>query len=964
VDGPPNGSPSIPEGASNKDKKADDADCQPGDCKSIHVVPERMLFEVSVCDSTSFGGGCVSACPPGILEIRGLDMNFPYDYMLVDAKYFESPVLLKSEDDYKVILTDLFPSDWAISRRDYWYDLIPPFPNGASPTPTQGFKIHLSGTILSAKEILHRVAPIIASYNAQFKVIANAAILSYINEKNFSRVASAKFITIYPEQSAFKSIIRDLAKATEGIDGPYILSDKRYPESRIVFYRYGGFESVIEIDSDGSKHYKIRSPDGTIVNDDRTPYFYLPVWVKDPFPDTETARKKNDLLAGRYKVKTALKFSNSGGVYTAYDTRTKKRVVIKEARPYTNLSSGPLGQCDSVDIIRHEFEVLTRLKLCPHISQAIDLFQDWEHTFLVTEFVTGDTLSAVRARSSVSLLPFRGNLQTAKKFTRHFITIAANIIVGIKQIHDSGVVINDLSPSNIIVNATCDQFTFIDFEAAYIVGEQSALSYFIRNWNTVGMRRSHSGQKSDPTFKDDWFSLATTLQSLMLPVEPYFPLNERAREEIFDVLVRDSGVPALVSDVITALKAGDHEYASQILARGSMEPRRLPDAVRLMRSRSSTGCIARVRRVSEMCRNSVSAIARTMLQSYDVMRPDRIWPLDCRVFETHGVGLGLGAAGPIAFLAHVGSGVSEEVLDTWKVGIRNMMNMIPLGLNNGLAGISYVMHLAGQADESRIIFDRMLEVARDSNDPSYLDGVAGCVWVSLALLKGTGNSHYKEAAKLLIGLLCSLKRKRTESNYTWVSSAHPEWRGIAYGAMGIALVATQAADIFPDDPLFVELAVEAFDEDFEPSRKSLHWSHMGGRGIYSPYWLTGASGVASVAARMAVCTRDSRYLDIATSILRRNASHYCVLPAQVEGLSGIGEAFLDVFEVSKLEKYRTAAFEIAGSVLLYEIHDGSEVWYPGRYLVRRSMDYNYGASGIGSFFHRLLNGGKRLFHDL
>ncbi|EQD49472.1 serine/threonine protein kinase, partial [mine drainage metagenome] len=183
-------------------------------------------------------------------------------------------------------------------------------------------------------------------------------------------------------------------------------------------------------------------------------------------------------------------------------------------------------------------------------------------------------------------------------------------------------------------------------------------------------------------------------------------------------------------------------------------------------------------------------------------------------------------------------------------------------------------------------------------------------------------------------------------------------------AMGIALVATQLAVVFPNDPSFVDLAVEAFNEDFSPSQRTLRWAHANGNGIYSPYWLTGASGVASVAARMANCTGDSHYIDIARAVLRRNASHYCVLPGQVEGLSGIGEAFLDIFEVTKLETYRMAAFDIAGSILLYEIHDSGETWYPGRHLVRRSMDYNYGATGVGFFLHRLLNGGARFLHDL
>ncbi|EQD27928.1 membrane translocator, partial [mine drainage metagenome] len=207
----------------------------------------------------------------------------------------------------------------------------------------------MSGTIINAKNILRRVAPVLRKHTVQFKVISNAAILSFINSKNFSRVSSGKFITVYPEQRAFNEIIGELAEVTTDMDGPYILSDKRFAGSRIVFYRYGGFQPIVEIGPDGSRRYKMYSPNGSLVDDDRTPYFKLPSWVSDPYPNSESVHKGNRLLVDRYEVKMALKFSNSGGVYLAYDKCAKKRVVIKEARPLTNLWKGALGKCDSVN---------------------------------------------------------------------------------------------------------------------------------------------------------------------------------------------------------------------------------------------------------------------------------------------------------------------------------------------------------------------------------------------------------------------------------------------------------------------------------------------------------------------------------------------------------------------------------------------------------------------------------------
>ncbi|EQD57364.1 hypothetical protein B2A_04843, partial [mine drainage metagenome] len=190
-----------------------------------------------------------------------------------------------------------------------------------------------------------------------------------------------------------------------------------------------------------------------------------------------------------------------------------------------------------------------------------------------------------------------------------------------RQIHAKGIVINDLSPNNILIDRRLDNVWFIDFEASHIVGEQSILSQFIRGWNTVGMRRIDSARERDPTFEDDWFSLAITLQSLMLPVEACFPLVSGAQEAFLNALVRDSGVPTSIAEVILALKNGDHTSASTMLARSSIEARKPPDAVHLMSGRFLTKHkLLRVNRVAEECRHSVSAIAKTALLTADTKR--------------------------------------------------------------------------------------------------------------------------------------------------------------------------------------------------------------------------------------------------------------------------------------------------------------------------------------------------------
>ena len=61
------------------------------------------------------------------------------------------------------------------------------------------------------------------------------------------------------------------------------------------------------------------SPEGEAIPDVRTPYFRSTSWVSDPFPGDEPEHRDLTLHNGKYLIKKALAFSNSGGVYLAED---------------------------------------------------------------------------------------------------------------------------------------------------------------------------------------------------------------------------------------------------------------------------------------------------------------------------------------------------------------------------------------------------------------------------------------------------------------------------------------------------------------------------------------------------------------------------------------------------------------------------------------------------------------------
>ena len=84
-------------------------------------------------------------------------------------------------------------------------------------------------------------------------------------------------MTVYPfDDNHFKSLIETLHQATKGHEGPYILSDRRYADSKCVFYRYGGIQPRASLNARGDRQPYLTAPDGQQIPDRRQAWLNLP----------------------------------------------------------------------------------------------------------------------------------------------------------------------------------------------------------------------------------------------------------------------------------------------------------------------------------------------------------------------------------------------------------------------------------------------------------------------------------------------------------------------------------------------------------------------------------------------------------------------------------------------------------------------------------------------------------------
>ncbi len=112
--------------------------------------------------------------------------------------------------------------------------------SASSQDASEGWKIHVSATILTANEMLQRLALQLKSRRVKYKAPRSLAELMKINAGIFYGYSQiGKFITVYPrsEPEALE-IAETLHQITCDLNAPTIPFDNRYKINSNVYYRY------------------------------------------------------------------------------------------------------------------------------------------------------------------------------------------------------------------------------------------------------------------------------------------------------------------------------------------------------------------------------------------------------------------------------------------------------------------------------------------------------------------------------------------------------------------------------------------------------------------------------------------------------------------------------------------------------------------------------------------------------
>lgn len=862
---------------------------------------------------------------------------------IADPEFYESiDYYQPRKDEFLDLVTSLLPnSDWTFTRvNGIWFGCFLPEGKG-SPMPAQGWKIHVSSSMAHAKDVLKAVVPILTGRGVGFKFALDSTILTLMNDKRWARQGAGKFITIYPaDQDQFLDLLEQLHQATKPFVGPYILSDRRYKDSKVVFYRYGGIISDSVLNRRGEKIPMLVSPSGEKVPDIRRPYFHVPDWTSDPLEvASKTASREQakpsdiPLKDGRYLVKHALVHTNAGGVYVAQDQGTGQEVVIKEARPFVDAAE------DTISLLKKEYRILSKIAHLKIAPQPVDFFQDWEHFFLVQEYLKGLSLSDYSVRNNVTLFA-NPTLSDTELFYTNFKTIMLQLAEIIRMLHECGIVFSDLSPNNLILSIETMKLRIIDFEGAQEIGVDKPGMLF-----TPGFAADQMFGRAS-TFASDYFALGAIIHFFLTPVNQIFLINPKARYTFLENVIRDIGFPRSIFELASALV--DKEA----------EKRPAPSVVIevLQRDDKPTPPDFAVdgTEADPIYRSYVEEISKYILAVATYDRKDRLFPADGAVFRTNPLSIAYGACGVAYALKKMDGKVPEEVVN-WILARNKNPMLYPPGLYTGLAGIAWGMLELGLREESQ-------EVLLSSYDHPLLydsfdvyTGIAGWGLANLRFFLEFQDELYlnkaEEAAKYLSEILIE-----DEFGCHWTAKDQIPL-GYAYGASGVSLFFLYLY-LAGGKEEFLETGKKALDFEINNATNfrgdDVSWKRVvGGYNVVYPYWIYGSAGVGLAALRYYRLLAEERYRDLLDKIYLDTAKKYALFPGFFKGMSGLGEFLLDLHQLTNIPRYLDGAYKVATGLSLFKIQKKQGLAFPGDMLRKISCDYGTGSAGVGHFFHRL-----------
>jgi serine/threonine protein kinase len=801
-----------------------------------------------------------------------------------------------------------------------------------------GWKLHISSSASTFPALVSAVLPSLIAEGCAFKLARSQHVLSELNDGISSPAAVGKAFTIYPDQDRVRELGTRLAEILTGYQGPRILSDRRVSGSAPVYYRYGPFIASPVANARGEVASWLHGPDGQMFAAVATLRYEQPTWVIDPFTGegSDRPRAQPTLVGGRYRVVAGVRESARGNVFRAIDQRDGATVILKQARA---LVSEDRDLVDTRLRLRNERRIYQVLDGVPGVPRFIDHFRHGDDEFLVSSDCGPRTLAEdVLRHGPYRLNPGRGGrglAQLARQLAR---------IVG--DIHDRGVIIRDLAPSNIVLRA--DQVNLVDFGLAGY--EELHLG-----GGTPGYAPARQMRGETPLDLDDLHALgmtllfaATRLHPVTLGDDDDLPLARALQLIQARYHPGRTGVIAAITDLL-----GGGEQARRALRklaagqpyRQAGPPKSLPAAVAVTSDL--------VQEIRDGLRSELTAQVDQILDAGD------------DTHEAHDASLYTGSAGiGLELLHHADHGEVADRLGHLVTFTAQAVGRVrlPAGLYTGRTGADLFIRRAVELGVSPAGELTSAAVPPPDFRPEGDDltvGAAGVGLGHLLLFRLTGDQQHLGVARRCVSLL--MNQASPESSFG--RNPDPEnavepMAGRAHGLAGPTQLLVSFAEQ-SGDPAVTDAAAASARLLSDQARDLIRRSAGASASPLAASWCQGLTGIGQTLLQAGAVLGDP-----ALSSLARRSADACValVPrmgtlGQCCGAAGVGNFMIDLAIASDNDRYLAAAYDVADHLLRRSAGPADRPIFTESGPDSFASSWANGVTGILTFFRRLADQG-------
>jgi len=345
-------------------------------------------------------------------------------------------------------------------------------------------------------------------------------------------------------------------------------------------------------------------------------------------------------------------------------------------------------------------------------------------------------------------------------------------------------------------------------------------------------------------------------------------------------------------------------------------------------------------------------VVRGLEQSATPDRADRLFPADPSMCNP--LGVAHGALG-VLYAFHLITGQVDTRLRNWVLRKEIRPDAYIPSLYHGMAGIAWIFVEIGLGDEA----DRVIKQA-DHHPLLYSDlgieyGCSGYGLANLFLWHKTGNDKYKQTAVDVGRYLIEVGR--ANDGLLWPRSG-PRILGYARGQSGPALFFLYLY-LATREEQFLDFGCNLLKAELHCAASQpggyLSIPEEAGTDAFTPYWQRGTAGVLTALVRYAKVTTDPFLMAYMEKLLPDVRRKYTLFPGLFNGLAGLGNILLDVYQLFGDQTCLEDAHAVARGISLYVVPRDDAYLIPGDWLYRCSSDYATGAAGVALFLWRLRN---------